>query len=46
MRMVITIHIISSSPRFDAEYIVPEPTTVMLFGLGLLGAGLVRRRKK
>lgn len=30
----------------DAEYIVPEPTTVMLFGLGLLGAGLVRRRKK
>jgi hypothetical protein len=25
---------------------VPEPTTVMLFGLGLLGTGLVRRMRK
>ena len=25
---------------------VPEPTTLMLFGIGLLGLGLVRRRKR
>lgn len=25
---------------------VPEPTTLMLFGMGLLGLGLVRRRKR
>ena len=30
----------------DAEFSVPEPATVLLFGLGLAGAGIVRRFKK
>jgi hypothetical protein len=27
----------------DAEYVIPEPTTIVLMGLGLAGAGILRR---
>jgi hypothetical protein len=30
----------------DAQFFVPEPATVVLFSIGLIGGGLVRRRKK
>lgn len=30
----------------DVEYNVPEPATMLLMGLGLAGAGIIRRRKK
>lgn len=42
--------------RYDPEYVtytgsftarvLPEPTTLLLFGLGLTGAGLIRRKKR
>ena len=30
----------------DGEAVIPEPATMLLFGLGLAGAGIVRRFKK
>jgi hypothetical protein len=30
----------------DAQFDVPEPATMLLMGLGLAGAGVIRRRKK
>lgn len=30
----------------DAGYVIPEPTTMLLFGIGLTGAGVIRKFRK
>jgi hypothetical protein len=36
----------SVSATYDSASTVPEPMTLSMMGVGLLGLGLVRRRKK
>ncbi len=39
-------HTLFGVSSFDAEISVPEPGTLALFGLGLLGLGFVKRRRR
>jgi len=43
------IYIISGDPKTSQEFMtvrVPEPTTILLLGAGILGIGIFARRKK
>lgn len=41
-----SVQFTASSLKFGAQQVVPEPTSMLLVGAGILGLGLVGRRKK